>query len=231
MARTIGHPVCRRARREGFSLTEVLLALSILGIGLAMVMAVFPAAIEESRNSVENVLGTIICENGLSICKVRVPRASVAGTTLAPVALSSSARTYPADSNDATRGFLVLGRRLNVVRNEYQLVIVSYAKRQVSNDVKAEFIGKSIDPNATQLTVNAGQKYLLQLGSPVIDAATGNYATILAVNDQTAVLDHGLGSAGGTLYFIIETSGGSPLSGAKVSPAMTVMVARTGLNQ
>ena len=120
MARTIGHPVCRRARREGFSLTEVLLALSILGIGLAMVMAVFPAAIEESRNSVENVLGTIICENGLSICKVRVPRASVAGTTLAPVALSSSARTYPADSNDATRGFLVLGRRLNVVRNEYQ---------------------------------------------------------------------------------------------------------------
>lgn len=259
MARTIGHPRylprwglprwgrhqwhvppvgpgCRRGRRKGFSLTEVLLALSILGIGMAMVMAVFPAAVAENRNSVQNVLGTIICENGLSICKVRVPRASITGTELMPIStLSSEERSYPAEEADnATRGFLALGRRLSLARNEYQLVIVSYAKRQASNDVEAQSISKTVDPNNPQFTVLAGQEDLLQLGSPVIDAATGNYATIIAVDREnlTATLDHPLGVGGSrTLYFIIETDGVNPISDEVVSPAMTVMVTRTGLNQ
>lgn len=58
-------------RGRGFSLTELMISIGILAVGMVMVGSLFPAAMQANRRSVNNVLGSIICENGLSIAKAR----------------------------------------------------------------------------------------------------------------------------------------------------------------
>ncbi len=57
--------------RRGFSLTELMISIGILAVGLTMAGALFPAAMQANRRSVQDVLGSIICENGLAVAKAR----------------------------------------------------------------------------------------------------------------------------------------------------------------
>jgi len=62
---------CGGRARRGFSLTELMISIGILAVGLTMAGALFPAALQASRESLKDVLGSIICENGLAIAKAR----------------------------------------------------------------------------------------------------------------------------------------------------------------
>ena len=64
-------------KRAGFSLTELMIAIGIMAIGLAMVASLFPAALAINRRSTQEILGTIICENGIALTKVRFASGSV----------------------------------------------------------------------------------------------------------------------------------------------------------
>jgi prepilin-type N-terminal cleavage/methylation domain-containing protein len=59
----------RHATRSGFTLVEVLLSIGILGVGMAMVAAIFPVAAKEAQDSNNTVLGGIICDNAVAIAK------------------------------------------------------------------------------------------------------------------------------------------------------------------
>jgi len=61
----------RQTAPRGFSLTELMISIGILAVGLVMAGALFPAAIKANSQSVSDVLGSIICENGLAITKAR----------------------------------------------------------------------------------------------------------------------------------------------------------------
>jgi type II secretory pathway pseudopilin PulG len=50
----------RSARRAGFSFTEVLFAVMILGIGFIMVAAIFPVAIQQAQNSTEETTAAAV---------------------------------------------------------------------------------------------------------------------------------------------------------------------------
>lgn len=50
-------------RPGGFTLVEVLLSIGILGVGMAMVAAIFPVAAKEAQESNNLVLGTVMCDN------------------------------------------------------------------------------------------------------------------------------------------------------------------------
>jgi prepilin-type N-terminal cleavage/methylation domain-containing protein len=52
----------RRSRR-GFTLTEILMAAGILGIGLTMVMSVFPVAVDQTRRSHEITMSALCARN------------------------------------------------------------------------------------------------------------------------------------------------------------------------
>jgi len=55
----------RRSRR-GFSFTEVLFAVMILGIGFIMVAAIFPVAIQQAKTSTEETNGAAIARGGVT---------------------------------------------------------------------------------------------------------------------------------------------------------------------
>ncbi len=80
--------------RVGFSLTEVMIALGILAVGLAMVGAAFPAALLENKKSVENTMGALICDNGAAVCLSTLshgdlmdPTTGLSGTAAADLAI------------------------------------------------------------------------------------------------------------------------------------------------
>ena len=48
-------PVMRRTVRCGFTLTEIMFAVIILGIGFIMVAAIFPVALQQAKTTTEEV--------------------------------------------------------------------------------------------------------------------------------------------------------------------------------
>jgi len=61
----------RPGRSAGFSLVELLVAIAILGVGLAMAAALFPTAIKQNEFSFNDTLGMIICKNALATVKAK----------------------------------------------------------------------------------------------------------------------------------------------------------------
>ena len=62
----------REARRRGFSLIEVLLAVFILSIGVISITALFPAGILLQRQSVDDITGPIVAQNALAILRTKL---------------------------------------------------------------------------------------------------------------------------------------------------------------
>lgn len=60
------------ARRRGFSLVEVLLAVFILGIGVISIAAIFPAGISLQRQSNDDTLGPAVAQNAMATLRSRL---------------------------------------------------------------------------------------------------------------------------------------------------------------
>jgi hypothetical protein len=63
---------CAAQRRKAFSLTEVLLAIFIMGIGVIAIAALFPAGIAQQRRSVDDVIGPIVANNAVSVLRLKL---------------------------------------------------------------------------------------------------------------------------------------------------------------
>ncbi len=217
------------------------MATMILGVGLAMAAALFPAGIKANENSTRDTIGTIICKNGITIARAMLVDGDVTDEiTLIDCSSEITDQDnlkYPIGADDTRRGFLILARRAaDVTANDYQLVVVSYVKSDVDNDVEA------LDLTSSGYSINAGQTtfYLSAVteistadrtkivGSPLI-ASDGKYATIIEIDGTKAVLDHPVDedNPSDISFVIVETDSGD-IAGV-ASPAMTVMVTRTAL--
>jgi prepilin-type N-terminal cleavage/methylation domain-containing protein len=237
----------RNRARRAFSLTELLIALGIMAIGLSMAAALFPTAIKLNEQSGQDSIGTIIAENGLAVAQIQgaAIRAILApdpNSGLIPIdgnncTVFSSASGDPnlllyrpdPNSTTTTRGFVILGRKLSAAdpNGPAQLVIVSYDKRSSANTVTASLVTITGSPTTT-VTWDATPPVPVPVGSPLILASTGAYARIIDANanGQDAVLDHAVpGMAADNHAFVIVENG---VTGR--SPAMTVVVSDVFLN-
>lgn len=245
----ITHPLRTNARRarpaKGFSLAELMIAMGILAFGLAMVASLFPAAIKRVESSANDTIGQIICENALAVARTRL-RHDPAGN--APTALGDATgsigaadRQYPAGSGGRF-GYVLLGRAVKEPDadgrqdNDYQLVIVSYRKSSPANQVSPRSFPCSPtgfrDINSdgrSELTVGTADQVHLKVGSPLIVAATGEFARILAVDGPRVVMDRVITApTGSELWTVVETAGGIVLPR---SPAWSTFVTRTALTR
>jgi len=230
---------CGERLRGGFTLTEVLIAIIVMGIGLTMAAALFPAAMKETETSINDVNGTIIAANGLDIAASVLTQDDVSDPNF--VVLTDHDASDPTPEiptgleqygDNANRGFVILGRHLG--DDQYQLVSVAYWKN-AGGDVTAEKLaGFSVDPNdPTGLTVthDDGLPHDLRVGSPVIadDAAEANtigeFAVILSVSDDctTGYLDREFSSSVSSAW-VIQEDGMDTKSPAIATLVRTVML-------
>lgn len=86
-------------RRSGFTLTEILMAVGILGVGLTMVATIFPVAVDQSRRSTDLTMASLCARS--TAAQMRVRRVAMmnsvrANTTTDKRPLLALDRTSPA---------------------------------------------------------------------------------------------------------------------------------------
>ena len=145
-----------RARR-GFSLIEIMLALGVLGVGMVMVAAIFPAAIYQTRAADRTTHAILICENARAILTMKATHTGMGAmgggldvnTEFAPVVIDDPDRPTPPDivnprvihADDAwyptgplmtgvndRQGWVAMARRVAHGANNYQIVVIAYRK-------------------------------------------------------------------------------------------------------
>lgn len=141
---------CRQTA-AGFSLIEVLAAIGILGVGLAMAMALFPVAVQFADTSAKSSLGSIICENGLNTVTLRLTHASYDPNNFSQV--SDKDRLYAAeliDPNDPNSlrisrfgfAYCITNRDPNATPrpNDYQIAVMAYRVKDKSGKAQAKIV-------------------------------------------------------------------------------------------
>lgn len=214
------------ARGEtGFSLTELLIAIGLLGVGMGMIAALFVTGLAQVRMSVGTLEGGMVAANGIVVARMLLTAGDVTSNELTVIADANRRKKIPrafqkspyADA-DTNKGFVILARRAG--GEAYQLVSVAYAKAGTGAVIAKKVTSSQAytDAKVIRFTNSAN----LNVGSPVIVAANGQYARIVSLSGPTATLDHALTiDSDAVAYVIVEGTGGSPVT--------AVHVTRTGL--
>jgi prepilin-type N-terminal cleavage/methylation domain-containing protein len=222
--------------RLGFTLVEVLVAIAIMGTGLLMAGALFPAAIRETRSSTVNSVGIMMCENGIDAVRLSLRDAdcSIITTNNAFISVTAAIGNDANWLGSATMSTQVLLRQMpSAVSNDYQVVAVSCALSNTSKTLDCRAIDATLADNGDgtmKITVGSGEVGMLALRSPVI-LPDGSWSTISGKSDTTAFLDTWLGwdvtnQPNVKVWLFAEKEGGNY---SPVSPALSVMVTRTAL--
>lgn len=196
---------------HGFTLTELMIALGIMVIGLSMVAASFPAAVLEHKDAVDYSMSTLICDNAAAISQTVMSHGSLKNTAVNSFPAAGSIRqdllpqqpdrNYVFDRYGFVMAYrqIVRGGKSADQSNEYQVVIVPYRK---------------LGANVTFTDVpDASNVSALAVGSPVIKKDTGEFAFVVdpAKNKLTRPL-----SAGPALTVTNPKGGQSPAIGCRV---------------
>ncbi len=222
-----------RRGRGGFSLAELMIAIGILAVGLVMAGSLFPAAMQANRRSVKDVMGSIICENGLAIAKARwaaltpqevsrpglsrfVTTASARQELLQVLADDSTegqelilpeGRLYPQGYADARYGFVLMMRPMDDDDDpetfEGYQLVATSYRRQVDNSLV--FCRQLPTSIQPDTTSFYSTNGGLHVGSPVIDRGTGAFVTLVQADRSGVVggLERAFGEDNGTVSYII----------------------------
>ena len=177
-----------------------MIAIGILLVGLVMAASLFPAAMEINRRSVRDILGAIICENGIALTKARF----ASGAASNPAKDASGRMTvladddhvdyfnsymcrFPQGDTSSRFGFALVYRYIDEdddaeTKEGHQLGAVAYRRRA---PVSA---GKSVLVIGTVATVAANAEPSVKIGpvssdafridSPVFDRSTGEFVMV-----------------------------------------------------
>jgi len=183
-----------------------MISIGVLGVGLGMVMMLFPAAMKEAGRSNENLLGSIICQNGLAMVKTTLRHGgpgTPAGTTLQQISspLREGDFRYPWNDLNSSHDFAAFGKRVEKHQNDYQFLVLAYGKSEPENEMKMSTVvglfmppGLS-DPDATKIMFFPTAFCPLPAAGSNLIIPTGDSfesAVIESISGMTAVLDRRL---------------------------------------
>jgi len=207
--------------KSGFTLMEIMIALGILAVGLALVSTAFPSAMIENKESVEKTMSTLISENALAICRIRLSHTSIkdsVGNALSDEnnldLIPDAEQIYPIDS-DSRYGWLLAIKQYND-NNDYLLVIVPYRKL-LPDDQPPVF--QTVTTDGSKIT--SGNIYI---GSPVISKNDGSYATVVDSEGNLSV-----NITSGNAYIVAGRDNSGTIRTDVDSPAIGCYVARTNI--
>jgi hypothetical protein len=184
-----------------------MISIGVLGIGMTMAAALFPMGLRESQDSAKYSKATMMMENGLAVARAALRRYPLTSTSLICIAdeqkidnIDPGQLIHFPNGLESKRGFTILARKIDEDNDPntdegYQIVVIPYIKNRGSGPRPANPYGARLlsvtyltpDPNSpTNVTIGAGT---LSLGTPLVDALTGKYATVISFSGMTGVLD------------------------------------------
>ena len=200
----------------GFTLIEIMLAMGIMAVGMAMVAALFPAAILQSKDADHYTKSVLISRNAEAVICAEANYAGFfvgLGDTEFHVltindtpggVIHSQDATYPTDGPpaDSSYGWVALVRRVTAGANDYQFVVIPFRKLPSidygdddrPDDPQRVTMGLDADPDEPSALFEDADD--LAVGSPVVVAAgefTGRFAFIERVDGEKVYLSNTLG--------------------------------------
>ena len=238
--RVTGRKLPDNRRLRGFTLIEILIAIAILGIGMAMIAAVFPTAMNTSATAARVNYGVLMCNSGIAsvVYNQKLTQSDLLNTEFDDSTAHYRIYNY---SPNTDYGCIVMGRMLptdpdsvdstTITTKNYQLIAVAFKSIDGTTPVvsKIPVTYKSSYNGLTNvyLTGNA------PINSPLI-FPNGSYAIIKEFDPQTK-----LAKCVGTVpkpttgetytHAYVITSGTSTGTGASISPAIHTTSTFTGL--
>jgi prepilin-type N-terminal cleavage/methylation domain-containing protein len=205
-----------RIRRDGFSLTEVLLAVGILAVGMLFIASAFPVGVYFTTVATERTIAPIVADEAFAKCRIYFndPDLSTLSDTSQGIAIGIPAAefSYPSTPVPVNEVYskkywwYPLFRRTNLTGKDVQVTI--FVSRKVG--VAGQYVA-SIDPNSDpnrpeaiivgisgitgsyELTIiNPNEKTFINDGYTIVDDATGQIYRVLEryrSNDTVIKLD------------------------------------------
>jgi len=216
-----------------------MISIGVLGVGLGMAAALFPAGMKEANSSSNNLLGTMICQNALALIKTKVAHKDI-DTALVPIEpdntdLREADFCYPWNDTASPYSFCAFGRRLNGGENDYQFLVYACKLLDPGNKLeRLEFDGTFIQVANEDRTQLLGAVPEMPPAGSFLMIRTGDSfetATISSVTGAIAVLDRRLQHLEGSAWPIQALVERDQQTGQLVerNPLIYQMVARTAL--
>jgi prepilin-type N-terminal cleavage/methylation domain-containing protein len=190
----------------GFTLTEIMIAMGVLAVGMGMVAGALHAGIQVHLRTIDDIMRQLIGDNSLAMVQARVRHSTTNGITDTYKLLDSTYfgpgdLKYPCDPQNTNPntpyGAAVLMKRrpinANVSPNDYDVLIVPYRIVSDSTTIAGiTVVPKEMTPctvaagttasSGSMLTVPAGLVNVsLRVGSVVIDNRSGQVSFVRSI--------------------------------------------------
>lgn len=145
-----------RADRRGFTLTEIMIALGVMVVGMGMAAGAFHAGIHNHLGTVDDIVRGLVSENAIAIAKVRVrhPNETISENYVvipndATDAIGQEDKSYPVRIGNELRsrhGYVLLFKKANYAigddsaRNDYMIGVVPYSVQTDGDYVESELM-------------------------------------------------------------------------------------------
>jgi len=189
-------------RRRGFTLTEIMIAMGVLGVGMAMVAGGLHAGIQTHMRTIDDIMRQLIGDNSLAIVQASIRHSPGNGVTEQYQALdgrflSAGNLKFPWNDNTSSYGaavFIKVRMTGTEKANDYDVLIVPYHIIPQSASIttlgavgsrtlsSCTIVGSG---DASMVTVGAGDAQYLAVGAVVINPANGEVSIVKSKQSST----------------------------------------------
>ena len=170
----------RRAGRRGFTLTEVMIAMGVLVVGMGMAAGAFYAGIQNHTTTVDDIMRTLVGENAVAIAKARLrhPNSGITAM-LSPLAVGPADRKFPVGF-DTGHGYLMLavqrqtGQAGQDKPNDHEFLVIPYTTPTPTNVVSTTTVTNALisdtDTGVSQIRVfKKSDRLKLPVGAKIVE--------------------------------------------------------------
>jgi prepilin-type N-terminal cleavage/methylation domain-containing protein len=229
-------------KQSGFSLTEVLMAVGILTVGMLLVATMFPAAIYMTTVASERTMAAIVADEAFA--KIQLYGIEDASNDpnkcfdwgdemLIANKIAESEFEYPSVdpcSNSSQYYWSALYKKKNDILGDKEYLITVFVARKTnpgltyisnsgsgsSRPVPYEITGLNELKDSPELTISAGNEKLVNPPAKIIDNATGKLYAVVKRNDADVTLDRPLEENIADIWLIPPSETGGKNAGIEV---------------
>lgn len=233
-----------KQRRRGFTLTEIMIAMGVLAVGMGMVAGALHAGIQTHIRTIDDIMRQLIGDNALAIVQATVRHSDLNGITdqyrtegNGKAFIDARNLKFPFDDNTSPYGASVFIKTRPVEigtsrANEYDVMIVPYRIIPLSETTSYGVASPrtmtsctiSTSGSVSKITVSSSNAQYLSVGSAIIDIYNGQASIIKSKQSDTVyVLADKMTKTGTTTVTTLVPPGGSRLECSKPVQTKTAL--------